>query len=151
MALRHADRLVFVHPPSLAFEDLKSFWAGYLESRFQRRMIWFVVYLLLFIPSILLAVLPGPNVVGFWVTYRLVAHGMVLYSLIRASRDRLVLESELSEILDGPIFTDRRAAERVQSRFHLFGLKKQIRRARIWQRLLRRRSPRQVASSRVEG
>lgn len=150
MSLRNADGIVFVHPTTLSFKDLQTSWTGYLESRFQRRMIWFVLYLLILVPSIMLAMIPGPNVIGYWVSYRLVAHGIVLFSLIRASKNRISLASEESEILDGPIFTDREEAERVQSQFHLFGLKKTIRRARVWQRLRRRRKPRHAASIPIE-
>jgi hypothetical protein len=151
MSLRHADGIVFIHPTIISFEELESSWKGYLESRFQRRMIWFVLYLLILVPSIMLAMIPGPNVIGYWVTYRVVAHAMVLSSLIRASRNQILLESEKTGLLDGTIFTNRKEVERVQSQFHLFGLKRQIRRARVWQRLRRRRTPRQVASSPIEG
>ncbi|WP_169979209.1 hypothetical protein [Tautonia rosea] len=150
MSLRYADAIVFVHPTTLSFKDLEYYWTGYLESRFQRRMIWFVLYLLILVPSILLAMIPGPNVIGYWVSYRVVAHAMVLYSLIRVSKTRIPLTFEESELLDGPILSDRKEAERVQSQLHLFGLKKQIRRARVWNRLRRRRKPRREASSPVE-
>lgn len=150
MSLRNADAIVFVHPTTLSFEEVEKSWSGYLESRFQRRMIWFVLYLLILVPSIMIAMIPGPNLIGYWVTYRLVAHAVVLFSLIRASKNRILMASEKSKLLDGPIFTDRSEAERVQSQFHLFGLKKQIRRARVWHRLRRRRKPHRIASSSIE-
>ena len=150
MSLRHADEIVFVHPTTLSFKELETSWTVYLESRFQRRMILFVLYLLILVPSIMLAMIPGPNLIGYWVSYRLVAHAMVLYSLIRASKNRIHLASEKAEILDGAILTDRTEADRVQSQFHLFGLTRQFRRARLWNRLRRRRKPRRESFSPIE-
>lgn len=150
MALRRAKVVQLVHPTSMTEKDVSTAWATYLDSRLKKRIFWFVFYTLILIPSIILAVLPGPNFLGVWVTYRLVAHGIAMYAVFRALRSRIAVEQVPNAILDGPFLTQRNEANRIQEYFQMLGLKARLKRERIFARLRRRRAWAAQAKSRVE-
>jgi hypothetical protein len=65
-----------------------------------------VLYALVAPPSVILAVLPGPNVIGFWFAYRAIHHGLVVWGISRARRERVPIELYALETLDVPIDDD---------------------------------------------
>jgi len=141
-SLRTADALELVHPPSLPAEELNDAWAAYLNSRFRRFVGGFIVYLLLLVPTAALAFAPGPNIIGIWVAYRLIAHGLALYGIVRARQGRVPILDETSEVLEGEIIAEKKQAERVQKHFGLKGLKGRLKRERVLARLRHREKKR---------
>jgi hypothetical protein len=139
MALRRAMTVTLVHPSSMSPEEARRDWDAYLENRLKFRVGAFLFYLLVLAPSILISVLPGPNLLGFWVTFRLVAHALTLIGIVRMLKGRAVVTAQSSEFLDGPVITDRRRTQVVQEHFNLIGLKGRLKRERVLARLRNRR------------
>jgi hypothetical protein len=54
----------------------------------------------------LLAILPGPNVVGYWFTYRAIHHALIVLGIRRVQGDRATIELCPREELDRPIERD---------------------------------------------
>lgn len=72
--LRHARTLAIDHPGRLTTGEVSSLWSELLSRRIGKHAFWMTVDALLAIPSVLLAILPGPNLVGYWLAYRAVVH-----------------------------------------------------------------------------
>jgi hypothetical protein len=142
MALRRARSITLIHPSSMSPQKARRDWVAYLENRLRFRLVALLLYLAVLVPSVLISVLPGPNVVGIWVTFRLIAHAFALVGIVRMKRGRAGLSTRSSEVLDGPVITDRRTTQAVQEHFNLIGLKGRLKRERVIARLTdRRRRP----------
>ena len=72
--LRHARTLAIDHPARMSPDLVKSLWGDLLKRRRRDHGFWVVVDSLLAAPAALLAVLPGPNVIGYWLLYRAIVH-----------------------------------------------------------------------------
>ena len=72
-------------PPETAERD----WDAFLTSSRRRHWPWFVVNAVVSPLTVLLAPLPGPNLIGYWIAYRAVHHLLILIG-IRKVRDRRV-------------------------------------------------------------
>ncbi|QDV37055.1 hypothetical protein [Tautonia plasticadhaerens] len=135
MALRNAKAITLVHPSTLPAEEARLAWREYLGNRLRFRLSWLLLDLVILVPSILISVLPGPNVVGLWVAFRVIAHAVALFGISRATRGRIGLSSRVSPMLDGPVISNRREAERVQKHFNLIGLRGRLKRERVVARI----------------
>ena len=58
-------------------------WARYLKSRQRRHAMWFAFNVAVAPFTIVLAPLPGPNLIGYWFAYRAVHHGLIVVGLWR--------------------------------------------------------------------
>ena len=72
--LRHADSLTIDHPARMASEVVASLWSALIAKRARKHRLWMVVDGSLAIPGAFLAILPGPNLLGYWLAYRAVLH-----------------------------------------------------------------------------
>ncbi|HEX8201963.1 MAG TPA: hypothetical protein VF590_15920 [Isosphaeraceae bacterium] len=81
--LGRAPRIDLYHPGTLAEPEAARLWRQYLARRRLRHAIWLVVCLLLSLLSVLLMVIPGPNVLGYWFVYRAVCHLRVVIGVRR--------------------------------------------------------------------
>ena len=142
MALRTAPSIELIHPTTLPDEAALASWTAMLDNRFRWRLGLLVAYLLLLAPTTVLTLLPGPNVLGIWVAYRLIAHAMALTGIVRTLRGRPPLSFRASAVLDGPVTTDRLEARRVQAHFRLRGLSLRLKRDRVMAKLDVRRQKR---------
>jgi hypothetical protein len=101
--LRHVEVIHLHHPDAMGPGEVRAAWEGYLASRWWHHWLWFLVDSLLAMPSIALAALPGPNVVGYWLAFRAVSHGLALLGIRRARLDRARLELLPTKLLDAPL------------------------------------------------
>lgn len=99
--LRSARTLEVHHPASLNAEDVAAAWADYLARSRRRHWPWFVVDLLVTPLTVLLAPLPGPNLIGYWFAYRAVHHGLILHGLGRTRGGKVETVLCPTERLDG--------------------------------------------------
>ena len=53
---------------------LPAAWLGYAGSRRRHHLFWLLINLVIVPPAILAAILPGPNVLGYWFAYRALMH-----------------------------------------------------------------------------
>jgi len=139
LSLRGAREAKLIHPTTLSAIEVDAAWAAYLDSQFRQRIGWLVFYLVVLVPSVMLTVVPGPNILGLWVTYRIIAHGIALFGISRSRRGKIAFKHVKSRELDGPVVTDRREANRVQEHFRLFGLMGRLKRDRVMARLRKRK------------
>jgi hypothetical protein len=56
--------------------------------------------------TIVLALLPGPNVIGYWFLYRAIHHMLVVWGIGRVRRAVVVTEYRAIEQLDIPVASD---------------------------------------------
>ena len=145
MALRTAPAIELIHPSTLPAESALASWTAMLDNRFRWRLGLLVAYLILLVPTTLLTLLPGPNVLGIWVAYRLIAHAMALLGIVRTLRGRPALTLRTAAVLDGPVTINRLEARRVQAHFRLRGLVLRLKRDRVMAKLDVRRRKRAEA------
>ena len=79
--LRHAGSLEVHHPAGLSEDDARLLWETYLSQRRRRHLSWFLANAVVSPLTLLLAPLPGPNLVGYWFAYRSVHHLLILAGL----------------------------------------------------------------------
>lgn len=122
-SLRSAASIELVHPSSLNEEAARERWECYLSSRSRRHTFWLVVNATFSPVTVLLAPVPGPNVIGYWFVYRAVCHLLARLGIRRARRDEIPVEFISSGELDGTfaVGDDERIAS-VEAGFGLKGL-----------------------------
>ena len=93
--LRLAREIELHHPERMSAEEVQAAWRSFLAASRRRHWPWFVANLLIAPLSVVLAVLPGPNVIGYWFAYRALHHGLILHGLrqVRKRRVETVLHS----------------------------------------------------------
>ncbi len=102
-SLRKAGSVLIDHSTEWDPAAVDLAWKSYLRRKMKKHGVWLVVDSILAPASILLMFVPGPNVVGYWVFYRAIAHGLVFLGARRAIRGVVALELRPMEGLDGPI------------------------------------------------
>jgi hypothetical protein len=98
--LRHARFLEIHYPTSIGSVQAASLWEAYLKSRKTRHTWWMVADLILCALAVVLAVLPGPSVVQYWLFYRFTCHLYTIRGLQKAERTRESTTFLPSSILD---------------------------------------------------
>jgi len=88
LRLRSAQSLEMEHPSALAQDQATKVWHHYLAGRWSRHFGWFLVNLIISPLTVLLAPLPGPNVIGYWFLYRAVCHLLILLGIRQAWKRR---------------------------------------------------------------
>lgn len=82
---RRAEWLCVQHPTDLGPDEVGRRWTEYLRDR-QTHHLRRLALNLVFLPlTLLMAPIPGPNIIGYWFLYRAILHGMVLHGLRRAT------------------------------------------------------------------
>ena len=99
-------RIELHHPAARSEFNVHANWRSYLDRQWRRHLFWFVFNAVIAPPSVILAVLPGPNVIGFWLAYRAVHHGLVVWGITRTRRNQIPIELHALESLDMPIEHD---------------------------------------------
>jgi hypothetical protein len=101
-SLRGVRGLELNHPPSLTEDETHRIWKEYLKSRQGRHAFWFVINTLVSPLTLLLAPLPGPNLIGYWFVYRAVCHWLARLGARQARKNEGVETTfQRTEALDG--------------------------------------------------
>jgi hypothetical protein len=85
--LRHAATIEIVHPSEISTETARAVWNDYLARRQRRHWPWLVFNAALCPLTLLLAPLPGPNLIGYWFIYRAIHHALVIVGLRRVRHE----------------------------------------------------------------
>jgi hypothetical protein len=104
--LRSARRIDLHHPASRDAEEVRKLWSVYLNRRWWRHLLWMCVNAIVAPLTWLLAILPGPNVIGYWFTYRAFHHTLIVLGLRRIRRGRVEILLHPRDDLDRPIERD---------------------------------------------
>jgi hypothetical protein len=119
--LRKAEGLTLHHPATLTEAEARAAWEAYLAGRRRHHLLWLAVNGVASPFSVLLAPLPGPNVLGYWFVYRAVCHALAVLGIRRAGGGRLATSP--SPALDTPLGPgDDEAVARVAASHDLTGL-----------------------------
>ena len=87
--LRTARSVTLTHPVAMDAQEAASAWSAFLVQGRNRHLPWFVVNLLVSPLTVVLALLPGPNIVGYWFVYRAVHHFLILLGVRRVRRQKI--------------------------------------------------------------
>lgn len=122
-SLRGARSIELLHPSSLSEDEVCEHWKCYLKSRKRRHTFWLVVNAVFSPVTVLLAPVPGPNVIGYWFVYRAVCHLLARLGIRRTLGGEIPTELVASSELDGTFAAanDERIAD-VEASFGLKGL-----------------------------
>ena len=104
--LRSARRLELHHPASRHGPEVSVLWRDYLNHRWWRHLLWLSVNSIVAPFTLLLVPLPGPNVIGYWFTYRAIHHALIVWGIRRVRKGRIPLDLYPLTSLDRPIERD---------------------------------------------
>jgi hypothetical protein len=118
--LRHAQTLVIDHAARMTSEEVSALWSDLLTRRIRKHAFWMTLDALLAIPSVLLAILPGPNLVGYWLAYRAIVH---LLAMLGARSGRTIATTFVPRAeLDAPVMSgDQERIERMAEHLEIPG------------------------------
>ena len=121
--LGRATRIKLYHPASMESSEVQRTWREYLARRRRRHWFWLVVTLLVAPLTVVLTVVPGPNVIGYWFVYRAVCHLRVVLGTRRALGDRVPTSVHPTKALEPAAgLPEERWIARIARRFRLRGL-----------------------------
>lgn len=101
--LRKAQAIEIFHPESLSGQEVRVQWADFLDVSRRRHWPWFLINALIAPFTVLLAPFPGPNVIGYWIAYRAIHHGLILHGLRKARGGQVEATFKPAEALETPI------------------------------------------------
>lgn len=101
-ALRNVEAVHLYHPATMEASEALDNWTDYLRSRARRHTLWLILNALITPLTVLLAPLPGPNIIGYWFLYRAICHLLALLGVRRAlDGEKIGTETFASEALEG--------------------------------------------------
>ena len=141
-ALRGVSAVVLNHPQTFTEEETRALWQAYLKSRQGRHMFWFIINALVSPLTLLLAPLPGPNVIGYWFVYRAVCHMLARLGARNARSEQVTTGFLANGELDGAFGAqDEERIASLSSSFGLQGLDDFVKRTKAGQASARRKTP----------
>lgn len=141
-SLRGVSAVVLHHPPTFTEEETRSLWQAYLKNRQGRHMFWFIINALVSPLTLLLAPLPGPNIIGYWFVYRSACHMLARLGARNARSEQVTTEFLANDELDGAVcLKDEERIASLSSSFGLQGLEEFIKRITAKKASTRRKTP----------
>ncbi len=110
--LRSARTIALHHPASIAAEKVHAAWNAFVRRGRKRHWFWFAVNLIISPLTVVLAPLPGPNLIGYWFAYRAVHHWLILVGLSHARRGSVEIVLDPTHELDQPIVLRHESPQR---------------------------------------
>jgi hypothetical protein len=110
--LRSARRIELHHPAARSKDEVLTNWRNYLTGQWRRHFFWMGFNGVIAPISVILAILPGPNLIGYWFAYRAIHHVIVVWGISRVQRNVIPTELHSFESLDRPIEHDREGKAR---------------------------------------
>jgi hypothetical protein len=110
--LRSVRRIKLHHPANRNELDVRAHWQNYLIRQRRRHFFWLGFNAVIAPISIILAVLPGPNLIGYWFAYRAIHHTLVVWGITRVRRNLVPTELQALAPLDLPIEHDHEGKAR---------------------------------------
>lgn len=141
-SLRGVRAIVLHHPLAFTEEETRTLWTAYLKSRQGRHMFWFVINATVSPLTLLLAPLPGPNVIGYWFVYRASCHLLARLGARNARSENVTSELLSTDALNGSFAaTDNERIANLSSNFGLNGLDDFVKRTAAKNSRARRKTP----------
>lgn len=101
--LRKTDSIVIHHPASWTRDEALAAWVAYVKARRTHHALWLLINAVIAPLTIVLAVLPGPNLVGYWFVYRLACHALAFLGIRKALNGRVSIWFSPEPGLDEPV------------------------------------------------
>jgi len=98
-----ARRVDLYHPASRRSDPVLAIWNDYLRQQSRRHLVWLIVNGVIAPISVLFAILPGPNLIGYWFAYRAFHHSLVVWGIRRVRRNKIQTELHPIAALDLPV------------------------------------------------
>jgi hypothetical protein len=99
-SLRGAKAIELIHPAFLDKDAASERWNDYLASRGRRHLFWLIINAVVSPLTLLLAPLPGPNLIGYWFVYRAICHLLARLGSRRARSGEVATDFVASGELD---------------------------------------------------
>jgi Mitochondrial K+-H+ exchange-related len=120
--LRKASLVELHHPASMTSDEVVASWSAFLAGGRRRHWPWFLVDLLVAPVTVVLAPLPGPNLIGYWFAYRAVHHWLILAGLRKARAGRVETSFRPTDALDAQVHAAEPSLDPGQETAHLEAL-----------------------------
>jgi hypothetical protein len=104
--LRTAKIIELHHPTSQTGDEVLAIWQNYVSRQTNRHLVWLAINGAAAPFSIVFAILPGPNVIGYWFLYRAIHHLLIVWGTIRVRRGRVPVSLHPRNALDIPVERD---------------------------------------------
>lgn len=104
--LRSAKMIELYHPASRTGDEVLEIWQNYVSRQTNRHAVWLAINGVVAPISVLFAILPGPNVIGYWFFYRAIHHLLVVWGTVRVRRGRVPTKLHAHDALDIPVECD---------------------------------------------
>lgn len=141
-SLRGVSEIELYYPLAFTEEETRTLWREYLKGQQGRHTFWFVANALVSPLTLLLAPLPGPNLIGYWFVYRAVCHLLARLGARNARSDQVTTAFLSSSALEGSFgVADVERIASLSARFGLYGLDSFIKRMAAKQKNRRRKTP----------
>jgi hypothetical protein len=101
--LRSARRIDLHHPATRPGDEVRAIWRDYLAQQWRRHLVWMSINGVIAPFSVIFAILPGPNLIGYWFAYRAIHHLLVIWGIARVRRNRILTALLPLPALDLPI------------------------------------------------
>jgi hypothetical protein len=98
-----ARRIDLHYPAARSVDQIRATWSDYLRTQWRRHLLWLIVNGVIAPFSIVFAILPGPNLIGYWFAYRAIHHTLVVWGIGRVLRNMIPTEFSPLAALDLPI------------------------------------------------
>jgi hypothetical protein len=122
-SLRATRAIELYYPASFTEEETRTLWRDYLKERQGRHTFWFVINAVVSPLTLLLAPLPGPNLIGYWFVYRAVCHLLARLGARNARGEEVTTSFVSADALDGSFAaTDDKRIASLSAKFGLEGL-----------------------------
>lgn len=99
-SLRNVSVVHLYHPSTLDAAEARTLWTNYLKGRSRHHTLWLVLNGLVTPLTVLLAPIPGPNIIGYWFLYRAICHLLAVLGVRRAKSEQVSTESISTGALD---------------------------------------------------
>jgi len=104
--LRSAKMIELHHPASRSDDEVLTIWRDYVTQQQTRHLVWLTINGVVAPFTVLFAVLPGPNVIGYWFLYRAIHHLLVVWGTVRVRSGGIPTELHPRDALNLPVERD---------------------------------------------
>jgi Mitochondrial K+-H+ exchange-related len=104
--LRTAKLIELHYPASRTDDEVLAIWREYVSKQTNRHAVWLAINGVVAPFSVIFAILPGPNIIGYWFLYRAIHHLLVVWGTVRVRRGGVPTKLHPMDSLDMPVERD---------------------------------------------
>jgi hypothetical protein len=104
--LRTAKMIELHYPGSRTGAEVLAIWQNYVSRQRNRHTVWMAINGVVAPFSVIFAILPGPNIIGYWFLYRAIHHLLIVWGTVRVRRGVIPTDLHPRDSLDIPVERD---------------------------------------------